>query len=215
MNKVNLSKLKEEIDSRKREKGQVPSHLGESHANGTPKDKFLNELLLSLNTGRDTASTKWIKSVDNIVSQKHDKSSKIHTSENISTKHHTLPKSQSPVDMSPERDEEMWNKFNRNKKQTLVEEMSSFTNNHQQIQQPTNNHNINEGALINSVKSVVNNYLNENFSGVVEDAIKSTILEMYASEKIREVLNENKGMIKSIVIEVIREIQEKNKTKKQ
>jgi hypothetical protein len=74
---------------------------------------------------------------------------------------------------------------------------------------------INEGYLTESVKRTVNNYLMENFGPIVEEAIKSTILEMYAVERIKEVLTENKEMIKSVVYETIRELQNKNKNKGQ
>jgi hypothetical protein len=210
-NKVNLNKLKEEIDSRKRDKGQLPSNIGEGIS--SPKDKFLNGLLISLNTGKDTVSTNLIKTVDNTVSQRLGESTKLKVSENISHEEpRTMPKSTTPVEMSPEREEQMWQEFQRSKKQTLAEQMSGYINNHQQgYQQPTT---INEGALINNVKTVVDKYLMENFGTVVEDAIKSTILEMYAAEKIKEVLNENRELIKSVVIETIREIQAKNKAKK-
>ena len=72
---------------------------------------------------------------------------------------------------------------------------------------------LNEQYLGESVKRIVNNYLIENFGPVVEEAIKSTILEMYAVERIKEVLTENKEMIKTIVIDVIKEIQAKSKAK--
>ena len=224
-NNVNLNKLKEEIDSRKRSKGQVPSSLGESHADGSPKDKFLNGLLVSLKTGRDTASTNLIKTVDNTVAQRLNETPKLKVSENVPVEQpRSIPKPAAPVDMSPEREEQMWQEFQKQKKQTLAEQMSNFMGNQQtagqgqpQQQQPMYNNygNINEGALINNVKGVVDKYLMENFGTVVEDAIKSTILEMYAAEKIKEVLTENRDLIKSVVIETIRDIQAKNKAKKE
>lgn len=226
-NNVNLNKLKEEIDSRKRSKGQVPSNLGESHADGSPKDKFLNGLLVSLKTGRDTASTNLIKTVDNTVSQRLNESPKLRVSENAPVEQpRSIPKPSAPVEMSPEREEQMWQEFQKQKKQTLAEQMSAYMGNQTagqghpqqpQQQQPMYNNygNINEGALINNVKGVVDKYLMENFGTVVEDAIKSTILEMYAAEKIKEVLSENRDLIKSVVIETIRDIQAKNKAKKE
>jgi hypothetical protein len=55
----------------------------------------------------------------------------------------------------------------------------------------------------------------ENFGPIVEEAIKSTILELYAVERIKEVLTENKEIIKTVVYETIRELQAKSKTKAQ
>ena len=226
-NKVNLNKLKEEIDSRKKEKGQVPSHLGESHGEGSPKDKFLNGLLVSLKTGTDTASTNLIKTVDNVVSERLNEKPKMNVNENVSQQKRTIPTPEA-VDMSPEREEQMWQEFKKSNKQTLAQQMSNFMGNQQTAghsmhqnyyQQPQQQGHVqapmlNEGALINGVKDVVDKYLMENFGSVLEDAMKSTVLEMYASERIKKVLDENRELIKSVVYETIREIQAKNKAKK-
>jgi hypothetical protein len=72
---------------------------------------------------------------------------------------------------------------------------------------------INEGYLVENVKKIVDNYLIDNFGPVVEEAIKGTIIEMYAVERIKEVLQENREMIKTLVYETIREIQAKSKAK--
>jgi len=74
--------------------------------------------------------------------------------------------------------------------------------------------NLNEGYLVENVKKIVDNYLIDNFGPVVEEAIKGTIIEMYAAERIKEVLTENKEMIRAVIIEVIKEISDKNKAKK-
>jgi hypothetical protein len=73
---------------------------------------------------------------------------------------------------------------------------------------------LNEAYLTENVKKIVNNYLVENFGPVVEEAIKSTILEMYAVERIKEVLTENKEMVQKIVYDTIRELQAKSKANK-
>jgi len=65
---INLNKLKNEIDNRKKEKNMVSSGLGEPVGVGVaPRDVFLNGLLESLQTGRETASSSLVKSVDNKV----------------------------------------------------------------------------------------------------------------------------------------------------
>ena len=43
--------------------------------------------------------------------------------------------------------------------------------------------------------------------------MKDVIIEMYAVERIKKVLTENKEIIKSIVYETIRELQAKSKNK--
>jgi hypothetical protein len=89
----------------------------------------------------------------------------------------------------------------------------SPTNKQQPVQQRPQM-NLNEGYLVENVKKIVDNYLIENFGPIVEEAIKSTILELYAAERIKEVLVENKEMVKAVVIETIREIKQANDKKK-
>jgi hypothetical protein len=117
--------------------------------------------------------------------------------------------------MSPERDEQLWADIEKRKKQTLAESIEGFnkTTNAPMNNVPTytGGQPINEGYLIENVKKIVNNYLIENFGPVIDEAIKSTIIEMYAVERIKEVLQENKEIIKTVVYETIRELQAKKK----
>jgi len=109
----------------------------------------------------------------------------------------------------------------RKRKQTLAESIENFgkipaigapmQNNPQYAGQPMQ---INEAYLTENVKNTVNNYLSENLGPIFEEAIKSTIIEMYAVERIKEVLTENKEMIKTLVYDTIREIQAANAKKK-
>jgi hypothetical protein len=137
------------------------------------------------------------------------------------------------VDMSPERDDAMYGDINRKMKNiTLAESIENYNKgivNPNQLfnakgqpvhpdgslllpPAPTS---INEGYLIENVKKIATNYLIENLGPIMEESIKSTILEMYAVDRIKEVLNENKEMIKTIVYETIRELQAKSKSKAQ
>ena len=216
-NKVNIDKIKAEIDSKRKEK------LGET-GGVAPRDKFLNELMVSLKTGMETESTNLIKNVDNTTAQKLGETTKLKTSPVISSNdgRKPIPKPSETIEMSPEREEQMWQEFQKSKKQTLAESIQGFSNQgmnqqypQQQYQQPPQQAPmLNEEHILGAVKSTVDGYLKENFGLVVEDAIKSTILEMYATERIKEVLFENKDLIRSAVKEVIREIQERNKQKK-
>lgn len=220
-NNVNLNKLKEEINSRKREKNMVSSNLNENVGTGVaPRDTFLNGLLESLKTGRETASTALVKTVENKVSDKLGEKTKLSVSNTSSVQRQSQPQRLSEIDMSPERDEQMFVEFDKMKNKTLAETIEGYTKTpyvgapmqQQSMQQPTM---INENYLTENIKKTVNNYLSENFSLIVEEAIKNTILEMYAVERIKEVLHENKDLIRTVVIETIREIQAKNKAKAQ
>lgn len=216
---VNLDKLKQEISSRQKEKNQ-------GNGDAVPKDKFLYGLISSLKTGQINEATNLIKTVDNQTSKKLGEKPRMKVDENIPA---TKPQPQrdisnhQAIDMSPEREEQLWRDMESMKKQTLAESIQRYYNQmggNQQYpltgnyQQPQQTPMLNEEHLMGAVKGTVDKYLTENFGLVVEEAIKSTILEMYAIERIKEVLTENKDLVKGMVYETIREIQEKNKLKK-
>ena len=210
---VNLDKLKQEISSRQKEKNQHST-------DGAPKDKFLYGLLSSLKTGQVNEATNLIKVVDNQTSAKLGEKPKLRVDEHVAPVK-PQPKRDVPAQqptMSPEREEQMFRDFETKNKQTLTESIQGFynqsTNQPYPPQQPQQAPMLNEEHLVGAVRSTVDKYLTENFGLVVEEAIKSTILEMYAVERIKEVLNENRDLVKTLVYETIREIQEKNKLKK-
>jgi len=222
--KVDLNKIKEEIDVRKRERGILSEKV-----QGTtlmPKDQFLNGLMTSLQTGQDTAATNLIKLVENKTAAKHGEVVR-HNIETIAPVapirpiQGGIPLDQ--VDMSPEREEIMFRDLEAKRKKTLAESMQQYMNT-PVVGSPMNNAPtaipmttmggvpmLNEAYLSENVKKIVNGYLTENLGPIFEEAIKSTIIEMYAVERIKEVLNENREMVKSIVIETIKEIQARSK----
>ncbi len=228
MVKPDLNKLKEEIETRKREKNIASSSLGESVGDDvTPRDVFLNGLLTSLSTGRESPSTNLVKIVENKVAMKKGETAQLRVNENVNV----VPEQRQPIpmptvdtiDMSPERDEQLFRDLEMRRKQTLAESMSEYIqtpvigtpmkNQPQQYSTPVA---INEQYLAENVKKLVNNYLAESLSPIFEAAIKDTILEMYAVDRIKEVLNEvlNKETVKPLVYEVIREIQAKSRQKR-
>jgi hypothetical protein len=217
-----LNKIKNEIDSRKNERNMVSSKLGESAGKGiAPRDEFLNGLLTAYKTGKDTPSSTLIKIVENKVAVKHGEAQK-HVINETPVQQPQRPVRQEQVDMSPERDEQLFFDLERKRKQTLAESIENFAkvpavgspmqNNVQQYAgQPMQ---INEAYLAENVKNVVNNYLSESLGPIFEEAIKGTIIEMYAIERIKEVLNENRALIREVVIDTIKEIQAANAKKK-
>ena len=225
---LDLNKIKDEIDNRKKERNMVSSRLGESVGRGVaPRDEFLNGLLTSLHTGKETPSSTLIKVVENKVASKHGEVAKHVVNENTVQQRPVQQPHREQVDMSPERDEQLFIDLEKKRKQTLAESIENFSkipqvgspmNNN--VPQYTNNNGLaspmlNEAYLVENVKKVVDGYLAENLAPVFEEAIKSTIIEMYAVERIKEVLNENREMIRTVVIETIREIQAKSKAKAQ
>lgn len=229
--KVNLNKLKDEIDNRKRNKNTVSSALGEQVGTDVaPRDVFLHGLVESLNTGKETHSSSLVKTVDNRVSEKKGENTKLPINPAAPPQNVPTVSTINEGGMSPERDSQLYNDIDKRRGQTLAESMQSFTGNQNAVVPPTVNYNgqqmltsapvgtgvpagINEGALDESVRKIVNNHLIENFGPVLEEAIKNTVIEMYAVERIKEVLNENRDLIRTVVIDTIKEIQAKTKAK--
>lgn len=229
MAKPDLNKLKTEIETRKKEKNMTQSNLGESVGYGVaPRDVFLNGLIESLNTGRQTASTSLVKTVDNKVSAKLGETAKMRVDETVTVpqqQRQRIPVPTENVDMSPEREEQLFRDLESKRKQTLAESISEYVQaphvgaqmkNQQPAPQAGGKMALNEQYLTENVKKIVNEYLAESLSPIFEGAIKDTILEMYAVDRIREVLKEvlNKETIKPLVFEVIKEIQAKAKQNK-
>ena len=231
---LDLNKIKAEIDIAKKEKNMVSSQLGESVGRGVaPRDEFLHGLITSLTTGSPTPSTNLIKVVEN---QAHAKRGGGITTHKIDEVAAPAPQQKRTVDMSPERDEQLFADLEKKRKQTLAESIAGFTGGQSTPIPPSVNYNgqqmltslpanagtptntggmqINEAVLVESVKQIVNTHLTENLGPVFEEAIKGTIIEMYAVERIKEVLMENKDLITEVVKDVIREIQERAKAKK-
>jgi hypothetical protein len=226
---LDLNKIKDEIDSRKKERNMVSSRLGENVGRGVaPRDEFLHGLLTSLHTGKETPSSTLIKVVENKVATKHGEIAKHNVNEAPVQQRPAQQQYREQVDMSPERDELLFIDLEKKRKQTLAESIENFSKipqvgapmNNNVPQYSTNNNGLtspmlNEAYLVENVKKVVDGYLSENLAPIFEEAIKSTIIEMYAVERIKEVLTENREMIRTVVIETIREIQAKSKAKAQ
>lgn len=230
--KLDLDKIKDEIDSRKKEKNMVSSRLGEGVGRGVaPRDEFLHGLMKSLTEGVPTPSLNLIKNVENSVAVKNGETAKHRISEAPTQ----VEQPRKKIDMSPERDEQLFADLEQKRKQTLAESIAGFTGgktgnpttptvdyNGQQMltsipqnEAPTTGAQINEQVLIESVKEIVNGHLSENLGPIFEEAIKDTIIEMYAMERIKDVLNENRNLIKDVVVETIKEIQARTKAKQQ
>lgn len=238
--KLNLDKIKEEIAIRKNGGNMTQSQLGETVGVGvSPRDVFLHGLLEAREHGKSTPSTNLIKVVENSIASKHGETTR-HTQPTPTAPVHTPVVGHQPVvQMSPEREEQMYKDFETKNNKTLVDSIQSFqgtakpnpatqgthmnfggTNylttppvgtpmNEGQVQMPMQ---LNEAALVESVKNMVNTHLSENLGPIFEEAIKGTIIEMYAVERIKEVLMENKDLIREAVVDVVREIKAKSKT---
>jgi len=222
MAKPDLNKLRTEIASRKNERSNTSTVVNGNVVNNVaPRDKFLYELQQS----HETAASQRIKLIENQVAIKN-KETPLHNINEAPVERETarmpIQSANNKVDMSPERDEQLFIDLQAKNKQTLAESLApyvggkpqQYTNSNQNLSAGVPAQQLNEGYLVENVKKIVDNYLINNFGPVVEEAIKGTILEMYAAERIKEVLTENKEMIRGAIFEVIKEISDKNKAKK-
>jgi hypothetical protein len=229
---LDLNKLKSEIETRKKEKGIITEN-----AQGIamlPRDTFLNSLLTSLQTGKNSPMLNNIKTMNAradiisgaiktgvVTTEAINKINELKSSAVSvvapSTQRQAPAQSLNESEEYPERDGSIYEDILRKSKNvTLADSMQEFVGKKTPTPMKSQSApmNLNEQYLNESVKKAVDNYLIENFGPVLEEAIKGTILEMYAVERIKEVLHENKDMIKTVVIEVIKEIQAKAKQNK-
>lgn len=213
---IDLTKLKDEIHTRKQNKGNTPDESGNA-----PKDNFLNNLVESLNTGRQTEATDKLKKVDAIASEKSgDKMPASNNSGTVASETSKYSQQQQPQSNSynppaptngNERDEKLYEEFERRKKEMLGGGAASTP---QASQQPTAPQQRQSGSqFVNEDKlyETVNNVISEKFAVVVEQAMKDSIVEIYSAARMKEVLEENRDTIKKMVIETIRELQSKKK----
>lgn len=208
-NVVDLKKLKEEIDTRKNEK--VHQVQNSNAPTIMPKDTFLNGLVESLKSGQPTKSTQAIMAVNSAAEFKSKGEVVPKDIEGTTTntiKPNTNMGLADSISSAPgvqERDHLLYEEFERKKKELSG---GGALNTYQ----PQNNHTpqgatLNEGKLIETVNNVVEN----KFAIVVEQAMKDSIVEVYAKSRMRETIEESRDLIREIVIDVIRDLQKKKK----
>lgn len=200
---VNLSRLKEEIEGRKQNKKQVSADKGQPVDGVNPKDAFLNELLTSLKSGQPSRSTDMIKLVEQKTAIKTGEAAPGSATQTVAAR--TTPQSHTP---NPAEDQE--------REGLLLEEMEKRKKQlRNQGLMPPQQQGITEsgaaGVTLNEeyLNEVVLNSINENVAHIVEQAMRDTIVEIYVGERMKEVLMENKDVIKTLVLETFRELQKK------
>lgn len=209
-NNIDLNKIKSEIDLYKQTKGTTT----QSEIN-LPKDNFLFELETSLRSGSESRATNRIKLVENKVAEKANETP-VHRLDNTKP---IAPPATRPIQKSgivnenDDRGELMFrdlnSKVNNRGGGGLVDAISEYSG--QKQPQRNGGQMLNEEAINEIVSAKVNDYLSKNLGGIFEEAIKETILDIYAKERIKAVLSEDTDLIKTHVYSIIREIQKKNK----
>ncbi len=193
---INLDSLKDEIKRRKTERQDIGI---DTQGVGAlpPKDKFLNGLLESLNSGRETHASKLVKMVDNKVAEKNGEKTRHKINEEL-------------VDNSPPIDFE-----NSSREQSLYDEIAKKTQ-----QMISKNKYPENSALLTSNpqqpitlnEEVIKKVITDNFEHLIENALKNSIVNIFMSERIKEVINENEDIVKNVVIKTLKELYKKKKT---
>ncbi len=214
MAEINLDALKKEIARKKQENnknGAIPE-----------KDIFLSNLLHSVKTGTETKSTQVIKEVTDIAAVKnkekpiYNKQSTVSVQNNNTTQERKMPAQQQKE--YPDRDELLFEEFSRKRNELIHKgydpaRLPTYENMYGKRKSAPST--VMSQGMINeqALNELVEKKIKENFKDVVEQAINDAIINMYSYEKIEEVLVENKSTVRKIVIDVIKELQRKSKTK--
>jgi len=211
---IDLSKLKDEIHSRK----QATNNTVDDDGNDV-KDKFLNNLVESLNSGRPSEATDKIRKVDEIAAEKSgDKPASNNSNNSVSSEvakykgqQNANQNNPSVVNNENDRDEKLYEELERRKKEMLgggaLKYNQTKSTQTQEVNQSQSGNIINEEKIYETV----NNVISEKFATVVDQAMKDSIVEIYAEARMKEVLEENRNIIRKIVIDTIKELQSKKK----
>jgi len=211
---IDLTKLKDEIHSRKNKKETIATNLGESNtATAVPKDSFLNELVVSLQTGQKSVATNVLKEVEHKAAIKAGEVRPDSGGGTVASelgKHAGASIPTAPVAGSNERDHLLFEELERKKKEMLSGGAANLSVTPQSPQAPQGGGVITEHKLYEAVDEVIK----DKFAHIVEHAMKDSIVEIYAVTRMKEVMDENRQLIKEVVIETIRELQAESKKKK-
>ena len=197
MNKAELEKIKLEKLNERKENSEKTNNPNFS------KNDFLLGLLNAVNTGKPNNVTEAVKIVDNKVAKDLGEVS-VHKTNN------QMIESKS-ADSDFDREEVYWSQIEK-KKQSIINE--TLKNKPIQPTYNTNKSVINESLLTENLKNQIHTYLIENVNNHIQEGIIKTVLELYASDKIKEVIKENADISENIVYQTIRKIQAKNKQNK-
>lgn len=212
--KLNLDQLTKEIDLRNQEKG-VANYGGN---NGARKDIFLSELKNSLERGVETTATTTIKLIENKAAIKNrevpihnisnDQGNTQRPTNNVNYQRRGM------VNEDTDREDQQFNDI-KSRRSGLADAISSFDGGSQQQQnRPMNNsggQSLNENAVNDAVIKCVNAYLSDNLAFVLEGAIKETILDLYAMDRIKQVITDSPEILEASIIKTFRKLQDKQK----
>lgn len=206
---IDLNNLKEEINRRKKDKGIVNEGSNDT-VETAPKDGFLDGLLASLKTGKRNESTELIRMVENKAAEKNGEKVPEPTeyTQPIQPQKNNVHSTPPTDDYS--RESKLYEELERKHKEFYggYHQPQNHPQQNKQLVHGNNGSGINESKLHESVI----NLITENAGVIVERALKDAVFDLFTEEKIKEVISENKKMIRGIVYEIIRELQQKKKS---
>ena len=227
---MDLELLKKDIDRRKKEK----QHVAQTSGVDIPmaKDNFLHSLQESLATGQPNQATQKLKVVanrsENMVVSDLGVENKNTTPVNEEVLRTTPTQSTNvnpqtnynvnQVANGEQRDEQFYKNLQEtqqllgnNNSVGMADAMSMYMKNQPNQPQMINNPNALNEAVQREVKSFMTNI---DFPRLVEDIVKSTMMEMYQKEKLETALNENQEKIQKMVVDTILALKKRNTQKK-
>lgn len=248
-----ISKVKQEIDSRKTQKTERAKILGENTSVPVTGNAFLKELKYSRENGVKTGASVKVAAVAKVADAKatgKQVNSQVVTQELLE---HAKPTQQRVQKVNPvttptnskeeerrriaQLAEQMEQQERMRGGQTLTDAISQYAS-APHVGAPMNNNGylteeqmrialaqkgmqpmagggmMNSGMIVEQVNNVAQEFLNENFGSLFSEALKQTIVETYKADRVKAALQENREMIKEIVIETILELQKRNQQSK-
>lgn len=221
MEKIDLNKLREEIDNKKSQQNILNKQLGVNVKQ--PKKRFLQGLLEAHQTMRETDEVKHVKK----VVHRSDEMAGGDISKHISPKPKAQPKQNYvqpptpvneynvPPQQSYERDDDLYSEIERRTreynqslgKQIFPENPQQYNQYLQPNQQPQIQYNQN-GGFEDNVINVMEKYFGNNMVTILQDIITN----MFTNEKIRNGIINNEDIVREIVINTIKDLKKKKTT---
>jgi hypothetical protein len=226
---MDLDLIKKEIENKKREKQQIAEQSGIDVP--MAKDNFLHSLQESLATGRPNKATQKLKVVTDRSNNMEVDGGQVINKNKIPVNEQVLETIQQPkpqvhpnqhVNPNPNpqidpREEQFYKNLQETKQLLgnnnvgMADAMQMYMKNQPQQPQMINSQNALNEAVQREVKSFMSNI---DFPKLVEDIVKSTMMEMYQKEKLEKALNENQDKIQKMVVNTIIALQKRKQQKK-
>lgn len=224
MEKIDLNKLREEIDNKKGQQIIKNKQLG--YEVKQPKKRFLQGLIEGYNTMKETEEVKHVKK----VVHRSDEIAGGDISKHISPKPKAQPKQNYiqppapvneyniPPQQSPERDDDLYSEIERRTRQynqsagkqlypENAQQYNQYLQQNQQPQQQQMQQNSN-GSFEDGVVEVMEKYFGNNMVTILQ----SIITNMFTDEKVRNGIINNEDVIREIVINTIKDLKKKKTT---